>query len=232
MTRNHKKLLQANEWLEAQRKCGGPDWSYFEDREMYRWTAEWLDFTKALKAERGGKCEICKVGSTLTVHHHDQVNYDDLTKDKFSVLCWDCHNRVESMSKNPDEAPEHYKPHLVVAFQVRKWRTPPSKKSRDGDGRMVLVPEKGAIVPMAKLKSKFNVANAEAICGVAPLPDNWDARGSYKTTYRGLHLIEIRDGESPIEVLEEVLNFERHVLLKKARAAKPLAPKKKRGKKK
>jgi len=224
MTTNERKTKEADAWLKKARAEGTVDFSYAEDRATYRWTTEWTSFSRKFRASKKNRCEICNSKNKLSVHHRDKDHYDDLDEKKFTCCCWRCHQRIEALSATPDEAPEIYKPHLATGTEERKFRNPPTIKAKAPKDRFVLVPEKGLIVPMNRLRSRFKVTDPEDVVGVAPVPTDKKLK---KTTSKGLHLIEVKEGRDPIADLEAVLNYERTRLLEKAKKAKPMIVKKK-----
>jgi hypothetical protein len=68
--------------------------------EQPKWKYKWYKFSLFLRAERGGKCELCgaeQKRNNLIVHHieGDTDNYSDLTDlSKFQVLCRHCHSLI------------------------------------------------------------------------------------------------------------------------------------------
>jgi hypothetical protein len=228
MTTNQRKNIEADAWLEKSRAEGTLDFSYAEDRAAYRRTTEWISFSKKFRASKNNRCEICNSKNKLSTHHKDPDHYDCLDEKNFSSLCWLCHRKIETLSATPDEAPDVYKPHLAIGKEERKFRTPPRVKAKASKERFVLVPEKGLIVPMNKLRSKFKVTDPESIVGVASIPKDKKLR---KTTSKGLHLIEVKEGHDLIEDLEAVLEYEKTRLLEKAKKAKLMVVKKKSAKK-
>lgn len=61
----------------------------------YLLSDEWKSFARALKVERGGKCEICGSDEKLHIHHLDYTgNLQD--KDFLIVLCENCHTCMEN----------------------------------------------------------------------------------------------------------------------------------------
>jgi hypothetical protein len=228
MTTNQRRNIEADVWLEKSRAEGTIDFSYAEDRATYRWTTEWISFSKKFRALKKNRCEVCNSKNKLSTHHRDKDHYDVLDQDKFSCLCFRCHQRVETLSATPDEAPDVYKPHLATGKEVRKFRSPPAAKAKASKYRLILVPEKGLIVPMNKLRSKLKITDPEDVVGVAPIPTDKKLK---KTTSRGLHLIEVKEGRDPIADLEAVLDYEKTRLLEKAKKAKPMVVKRRSVKK-
>jgi hypothetical protein len=76
-----------------------------EEKTKFRTRVAWRSFRKEKLQTCENRCELCgtkysgKRTKMLQVHHHDPDNYDDLTADKFSVLCSGCHEVVEKISK-------------------------------------------------------------------------------------------------------------------------------------
>lgn len=68
-------------------------------KNQFRKSQEWKEFCKQLISRRE-KCERCgsdgKNDGSLQVHHLDPRNYNDLTEEKFKVLCGKCHLKIES----------------------------------------------------------------------------------------------------------------------------------------
>jgi hypothetical protein len=69
-------------------------------KNMYRKSSDWKDFCEYLISKKE-VCERCgcshkEAKSGLQVHHKDPRNYNDLTEEKFVVLCGVCHLKIES----------------------------------------------------------------------------------------------------------------------------------------
>jgi predicted HNH restriction endonuclease len=77
----------------------------FNDHMKFRTTKVWKDFREKLLLERGAECTMCgtkysgKRIRQLQVHHRDPEHYEDLTPEKFCLLCSGCHRIVERLSK-------------------------------------------------------------------------------------------------------------------------------------
>jgi hypothetical protein len=70
-------------------------------KAMFRKSDYWKEFCRLLIAKRNNRCERCgceqkEAASGLQVHHLDPKNYNDLTENKFAVLCGKCHLTIES----------------------------------------------------------------------------------------------------------------------------------------
>jgi hypothetical protein len=110
-TKKSKKQL-CEEWYEINKET--IDWSTKEARDKFRQTGKWTSFAKRLK-NTNKECECCTLKSkNLSVHHRDPKHYDDLTEEKFAVLCYRCHSIVEALSKKNDKShiPEWWKQFL------------------------------------------------------------------------------------------------------------------------
>jgi len=71
------------------------------EHTKFRSTSRWREFRSRLLEERGYRCACCgiKKKKGLQIHHKDPDHYDDLTPEKFIILCSDCHGLVEKMAK-------------------------------------------------------------------------------------------------------------------------------------
>jgi hypothetical protein len=73
---------------------------------MFRRNDEWKWFCKTL-LEKRPTCERCGGDgadcSGLQVHHKDPAKYDDLSPDKFAVLCGRCHLLIESFCTTDEQ---------------------------------------------------------------------------------------------------------------------------------
>jgi len=68
-----------------------------KEKNKFRTKKVWKDFRKEILSDRNNTCEICRIKRKkgMNVHHQDEENYTDLTKNKFSLLCPKCHKEVE-----------------------------------------------------------------------------------------------------------------------------------------
>lgn len=68
--------------------------------ERFRARKAWKDFSAQRREAVGYRCELCggvyrgALSRKLQVHHRDEENYEDLTPDKFKVLCYTCHSEI------------------------------------------------------------------------------------------------------------------------------------------
>ena len=71
------------------------------EHAKFRSTTRWREFRTHLLENRGYCCACCgiKKKKGLQIHHKDPDQYDDLTPEKFVILCSDCHGLVEKMAK-------------------------------------------------------------------------------------------------------------------------------------
>lgn len=71
------------------------------EHTKFRSTSRWREFRSRLLEERGYRCACCgiKKKKGLQIHHKDPDQYEDLTSEKFVILCSDCHGLVEKMAK-------------------------------------------------------------------------------------------------------------------------------------
>ena len=84
-----------------------------KDKDAYRRSKAWKDFSKRLRSERP-YCELCWTKSkTLQVHHMDEEHYDDLSPDKFKVLCRACHSYITRLERIKPENRYKYNPEWV-----------------------------------------------------------------------------------------------------------------------
>lgn len=60
---------------------------------------EWHEFSKLIKWQRGGKCEVCESEEHLQVHHlgyRDGIKPWEYRDDEVMVLCEVCHSEIHS----------------------------------------------------------------------------------------------------------------------------------------
>lgn len=71
-----------------------------KEKTEFRKSIEWKKFRKQLLSSRPLVCECCGTATKrLSVHHKDPEHYDDLTPDKFSLLCSMCHKCVSRLER-------------------------------------------------------------------------------------------------------------------------------------
>ena len=75
------------------------------EHTKYRQSKEWKEFRKKIIEERTAVCELCgtkysgKRIKQLQLHHLDPANYENLTSEKFKLICASDHKLVERISK-------------------------------------------------------------------------------------------------------------------------------------
>ena len=70
------------------------------EKVEFRKSKEWRFFRKQLLEERGYVCECCgKKTKYLDCHHMSPENYNDLTPEKFALLCHSCHSCVSDVER-------------------------------------------------------------------------------------------------------------------------------------
>lgn len=91
-----------------------------KDKAKFRRTSKWKNWCKYIKAQRGNKCECCGVVKKkgLQVHHKAEWDYENLSKDRFSLLCYSCHREVTRLQNIKPENWIKYEPSWV-AFYAR-----------------------------------------------------------------------------------------------------------------
>ena len=86
------------------------------EKEAFRRTKEWKDFSKNLR-EQIGVCECCGTKSkTLQVHHAFPEDYKNLDPKNFWVLCRQCHSQVSRLEKIKPENRYKYNLDWVVFY--------------------------------------------------------------------------------------------------------------------
>jgi predicted HNH restriction endonuclease len=68
----------------------------------FRTTKKWKLFRQELIEKRGPACACCgmkKKPRYIQAHHLFPNQYEDLTPEKFALLCPSCHDEVERLSK-------------------------------------------------------------------------------------------------------------------------------------
>ena len=75
-----------------------------KEKVEFRKSKEWRIFRKQLLEERGYICECCgRKTKHLDCHHMSPENYNDLTPEKFALLCHSCHSCVSDVERiKPD----------------------------------------------------------------------------------------------------------------------------------
>lgn len=88
-----------------------------KDKEAFRSTKTWKEFSKRLRDESGGICGCCGTKSrTLQVHHMKPDEYDNLDPDLFVVLCRSCHKEVSRLERIKPENRIKYNPDWVAFY--------------------------------------------------------------------------------------------------------------------
>ena len=71
-----------------------------EQKTKFRTLKVWKDFRKKMIEASGKKCQCCGVkNGKLQIHHKYPNHYDDLTPEKFVVICSSCHRTIEQLYK-------------------------------------------------------------------------------------------------------------------------------------
>ena len=76
-----------------------------QERNAFRKTVAWKDHRLSILKERNYQCEICQavhkgmMSRRLDVHHKDPDNYTNLDKDKFLLLCHQCHDYFHNIAR-------------------------------------------------------------------------------------------------------------------------------------
>ena len=76
-----------------------------KEHEQFRLTPQWTIFRKWMLASRNQTCDFCGKRYTRTqyldVHHKYATNYQDLTPDRFMLLCKTCHEFLHRKEGTP-----------------------------------------------------------------------------------------------------------------------------------
>lgn len=77
------------------------EWS-FNERDDFRRSDTWKNFTKMLKLKRRCICDECKnkfAFDDVEVHHLYSEDYDNLDESRFKVLCLSCHDKIHNYTE-------------------------------------------------------------------------------------------------------------------------------------
>ena len=89
-----------------------------KEKESFRRTKRWIEFSKRLRDESGGICECCGTKSrTLQVHHMKPDEYDNLNPDLFVVVCRACHSEISRLERIKPENRIKYNPDWVAFYR-------------------------------------------------------------------------------------------------------------------
>lgn len=97
------------------------------EKNAFRRTKEWKDFSKRLRDESGGICECCGTKSkTLQVHHAVPEDYRNLDESNFYVVCSGCHKQISKCERIKPENRYKYNPDWVAFYE--RFLKPKTKK--------------------------------------------------------------------------------------------------------
>jgi len=76
-------------------ECDRFEWKHFY--KLYIDSKEWKKRSKAIKNERGNKCQLCSSFESLQVHHntHERIGHEDDAD--LIVLCRRCHSKFHGV---------------------------------------------------------------------------------------------------------------------------------------
>jgi hypothetical protein len=182
------------------------DWTINENRKLFRKTDKWRNFCKHMHELKNNKCEICNMKNNLSVHHHNPIKYNDITDEsQFSLLCLQCHRKIESWSEKEDktDCPDIFIPHLAKSIKMQ-----PLQKKKRLKSRKFWIPELDLELTYSEIKT-LNFSYLSEIIGVSPIPKTLKTKKL--TTEHGLHVIEITDLTSCTkeEKFEKVIEYEK-----------------------
>lgn len=76
-----------------------------KERAAFRLTPVWQIFRRYITSNKNYTCEFCgkqyKDIKNLNVHHRFESQYDNLSVDRFMVLCKTCHEFIHSKYNSP-----------------------------------------------------------------------------------------------------------------------------------
>jgi len=120
------------------------------DEPEPKYRPDWRKFSRAVKEDRGGKCEQCgqqgnRPKNPLTVHH---LNYDsrDDRMENLKVLCAVCHLKYQHADRIGAHSPDQ----MEMDFSHGDAESAESRKNEGSEGTE---PDRG--IPVSDLRARF-----------------------------------------------------------------------------
>lgn len=66
----------------------------YHEKNKFRRSPRWINFSKSLIIQRGRKCEICGITTArlYNTHHQFKDDYENLSPGRFLCVCRECHS--------------------------------------------------------------------------------------------------------------------------------------------